>query len=166
MEQTFTVATTQVQANTSASTVHNTSLRTLAIHSVAQSSTSSGSKQPHRANRSSENRAEVAVELENVVAKHREIRNELGSDVLKSSWSKLGSKRKVAVTESTARMRSEFDANSRPDQHLFTSNNILETGKRYAVAQILKSSELPEVEVEAYVAESKCWTKAPRSSIP
>ena len=60
------------------------------------------------------------------------------------------------------RSYSSTNANRRSDQHIFTSNDILETGKRFASAQKEKSNQLPEVLVEAYVAESKakCWTKA------
>jgi hypothetical protein len=168
VEQTFTIATTQLHANMSAATVqdamyHMVSLRTPAIHTVVHTSSSGDSdQQPRRANRSNDSRAKVSMQLEMVAEEHDKIRRDQGPDVAQSEWQLVGSKRKSQVIQSAGRVRSEFDANKRPEQHVFSSINILETNSRYAKAQITKSLELPAEEFGPYVAESKnsCWSKA------
>jgi len=97
-----------------------------------------------------------------IAVKHENIRKDQGSEAALTECKLIGSKRKCDVMENASRVRSEFDANKRAEQHVFNSSNISETNGRYAKAQISKSFELPGEEFEPYVAESKnsCWSKA------
>ena len=97
VEQTFTIATTQLHTNMSASTVqdvmyHAVSLKTPAIHIVVHTSSSSGTQQPRRANRSAESRAQVSMQFKIIAEKHENIRKYQGS------------KRKCDVMENASRV--------------------------------------------------------------